>query len=196
MEDYEALEETTETLSDAEGMAAVDERRCEVVHGEAATLDDLRRDPQLRPRAWKWKLCRAALAWRARKEIVDFAWPLSDAVVGRLDCLSVNPRQVTCSGDGYADFGPFKSVRTESSTKSTTIGVWHSCSLSVASQLRARLIRAERQSPNKALVRSWVPGRFELECPRPGHRSLLHFFWVRLPQRDVMRPRGSSHRRS
>jgi antitoxin YefM len=48
VDEYEALEETAEILSDAETMAAIDEGRREVEHGETVTLDDLRREPQSR----------------------------------------------------------------------------------------------------------------------------------------------------
>ncbi len=50
VDEYEALEETAEILSDAETMAAIDEGRREVERGETVTLDDLRRELQSRRR--------------------------------------------------------------------------------------------------------------------------------------------------
>ncbi len=84
------------------------------------------------------------------------------------DFSGVNQRPVTCSGDGYGDCGRFESVRTESSTKLTTVSVWCACSLSVTGPLRTRPIRAERQSPNKDLMPSCRSGRFEFEGLRPN----------------------------
>lgn len=48
VDEYEALEETAEILSDAETMSAIDEGRREVERGETVTLDDLRRELQSR----------------------------------------------------------------------------------------------------------------------------------------------------
>ena len=50
VDEYEALEETAEILSDAETMAAIDEGRREVERGEVVTLDELRREMQSRRR--------------------------------------------------------------------------------------------------------------------------------------------------
>ena len=50
VDEYEALEETAEILSDAETMAAIDEGRRDVKRGETVTLDDLRRELQPRRR--------------------------------------------------------------------------------------------------------------------------------------------------
>jgi len=50
VDEYEALEETAEILSDAETMAAIDEGRREVERGETVTLEDLRRELQSRRR--------------------------------------------------------------------------------------------------------------------------------------------------
>ncbi len=50
VDEYEALEETAEILSDAETMAAIDEGRREVERGETMTFDDLRRELQPRRR--------------------------------------------------------------------------------------------------------------------------------------------------
>lgn len=50
VDQYEALEETAEILSDGETMAAIDEGQREVEHGETVTLDDLRRELQSRRR--------------------------------------------------------------------------------------------------------------------------------------------------
>ena len=46
VDEYEALEETAEILSDPETLAAVEEGRREVGRGETATLEELRRDLQ------------------------------------------------------------------------------------------------------------------------------------------------------
>lgn len=50
MDEYEALEEIAEILSDAETMAAIDEGRREVARGETVTLDELRTELQSRRR--------------------------------------------------------------------------------------------------------------------------------------------------
>jgi antitoxin YefM len=50
VDEYEALKETAEILSDAETMAAIDEGRREVERGKTVTLDDLRRELQSRRR--------------------------------------------------------------------------------------------------------------------------------------------------
>ena len=50
VDEYEALEETAEILSDAETMAAIDEGRREVARGETVTLDDLRGELRSRRR--------------------------------------------------------------------------------------------------------------------------------------------------
>jgi antitoxin YefM len=50
VDEYEALEETAEILSDAETMAAIDEGRREVERGDVVTLDELRRELRARPR--------------------------------------------------------------------------------------------------------------------------------------------------
>jgi prevent-host-death family protein len=50
VDEYEALEETAEILSDTETMAAIDEGRREVRRGETLTLDELRRELQSRRR--------------------------------------------------------------------------------------------------------------------------------------------------
>ncbi|GEM_PF-159152 len=50
VDEYEALEETAEILSDAETMTAIDEGRREVERGETVTLEDLRRELQSRRR--------------------------------------------------------------------------------------------------------------------------------------------------
>ena len=50
VDEYEALEETAEILSDTETMAAIDEGRREVERGETLTLDEVRRELQSRRR--------------------------------------------------------------------------------------------------------------------------------------------------
>lgn len=44
VDEYEALEETAEILSDSETMAAIEEGRREVERGEVVTLDELRQE--------------------------------------------------------------------------------------------------------------------------------------------------------
>jgi prevent-host-death family protein len=46
VDEYEALEETAEILSDPETLAAIEEGRREVGRGETVTLEELRRDLQ------------------------------------------------------------------------------------------------------------------------------------------------------
>ncbi|MDA8379723.1 MAG: type II toxin-antitoxin system Phd/YefM family antitoxin [Actinomycetota bacterium] len=48
--EYEALEETAEILSDTETMAAIEEGRSEVERGETVTLDELRQELRSRRR--------------------------------------------------------------------------------------------------------------------------------------------------
>jgi prevent-host-death family protein len=48
VDEYEALEETAEILSDAGSLAAIEEGRREVERGETVTLADLRRDREQR----------------------------------------------------------------------------------------------------------------------------------------------------
>lgn len=50
VDEYEALEETAEILSDAETMAAIEEGRGEVERGETVTLDQLRQELRSRHR--------------------------------------------------------------------------------------------------------------------------------------------------
>ena len=50
MDEYAALEETADILSDAETMAAIDEGRREVARGETVTLDGLRGELRSRRR--------------------------------------------------------------------------------------------------------------------------------------------------
>ncbi|MHB1446670.1 MAG: type II toxin-antitoxin system Phd/YefM family antitoxin [Acidimicrobiales bacterium] len=50
VDEYEALEETAEILSDAETMVAIDEGRREIERGETVTLDELRQDLDSRRR--------------------------------------------------------------------------------------------------------------------------------------------------
>ena len=50
VDEYEALEETAEILSDAETMAAIEEGRREVERGETVTLDELRDELRSRRR--------------------------------------------------------------------------------------------------------------------------------------------------
>jgi len=49
VDEYQALEETAEILSDAATLAAIDEGLDEVERGETVTLADLRRDLGRRP---------------------------------------------------------------------------------------------------------------------------------------------------
>ncbi len=49
VDEYEALEETAEILSDGETLAAIEEGLGEVGRGETVTLTDLRRDLERRP---------------------------------------------------------------------------------------------------------------------------------------------------
>jgi prevent-host-death family protein len=49
VDEYEALEETAEILSDGEMLAAIEEGLAEVGRGETVTLTDLRRDLERRP---------------------------------------------------------------------------------------------------------------------------------------------------
>ena len=44
VDEYEALEETAELLSDTEALTAIEEGRQEVERGETVTLDELRRE--------------------------------------------------------------------------------------------------------------------------------------------------------
>jgi prevent-host-death family protein len=44
IDEYEALEETAEILSDAQTLAAIDDGLAELARGETVTLDDLRRE--------------------------------------------------------------------------------------------------------------------------------------------------------
>ncbi len=48
VDEYEALEETAEILSDPETLAAIDEARQEVERGETVSLDELRREFDVR----------------------------------------------------------------------------------------------------------------------------------------------------
>lgn len=50
VDEYEALEEAAEILSDAETMAAIEEGRREVERGETVTLDELRHERRSRRR--------------------------------------------------------------------------------------------------------------------------------------------------
>lgn len=50
VDEYEALEETAEILSDAETMAAIEEGRREVERGDTVTLDELRHELRTRRR--------------------------------------------------------------------------------------------------------------------------------------------------
>jgi prevent-host-death family protein len=44
VDEYEALEETAEILSDADALTAIEEGRQEIERGETMTLDELRRE--------------------------------------------------------------------------------------------------------------------------------------------------------
>ncbi len=48
VDEYEALEETAEILSDPDTLAAIDEGRQEVERGETVSLDELRRELDVR----------------------------------------------------------------------------------------------------------------------------------------------------
>ncbi len=50
VDEYQALEETAEILSDAETMAAIEEGRRDVERGETVTLDELRQELRTRRR--------------------------------------------------------------------------------------------------------------------------------------------------
>lgn len=50
VDEYEALEETAEILSDIETMAAIEEGRSQVERGETVTLDELRQELRSRRR--------------------------------------------------------------------------------------------------------------------------------------------------
>ena len=50
VDEYEALEETAELLSDSEALTAIEEGRQEVERGETVTLDELRRELDRRRR--------------------------------------------------------------------------------------------------------------------------------------------------
>jgi prevent-host-death family protein len=50
VDEYEALEETAELLSDSEALTAIEEGRQEVERGETVTLDELRRELDQRHR--------------------------------------------------------------------------------------------------------------------------------------------------
>lgn len=50
VDEYEALEETAEILSDADTMAAIQEGRREVERGDTVTLDELRQERRSRRR--------------------------------------------------------------------------------------------------------------------------------------------------
>ena len=50
VDEYEALEETAEILSDADTMAAIEEGQREVERGETVTLDELRQELRSRRR--------------------------------------------------------------------------------------------------------------------------------------------------
>ncbi len=104
-------------------------------------------------------MSRVELARRARPEIVDLDWPLSDAVVEALGLLEREPAAGHLLRGRLCELRSLRVGAYRIIYKLTTISVWFACSLSATGPFRARPIRAERQAPNRDLMRSCSSGR-------------------------------------
>jgi prevent-host-death family protein len=90
IDEYDALEETAEILSDSETLAAIETGLAEISRGEIVTLEDLR-DELAKRRSTRWAVARVVLARRARGELLSLSWPLIDAVQEALGLLERDP---------------------------------------------------------------------------------------------------------
>jgi prevent-host-death family protein len=90
IDEYEALEETAEILSDSAALAAVQAGLTDLAAGESVTLDELRRELAER-RAARWVVAKVVLARRAREALLELEWPLLDAVEDALGLLERDP---------------------------------------------------------------------------------------------------------
>lgn len=86
IDEYEALEETAEILSDPDAIAAIEAGLAEVSRDETITLEELRSELAERRNA-RWSLAGVVLARRARLELLSLDWPLIDAIENALGLL-------------------------------------------------------------------------------------------------------------
>src|SRR3954447_4644480 len=90
IDEYDALEETAEILSDPDAIAAIEAGLAELERDETVTLEDLRRELAER-RPPRWAVARVVLARRARLVLLGLYWPLIDAIEDALGLLERDP---------------------------------------------------------------------------------------------------------
>lgn len=91
IDEYEALEETAEILSDRDAIIAIEAGLAELARGETISLKQLLSELAERRRA-RWAVARVVLARRARLELHDLDWALIDAVDDALGLLEREPQ--------------------------------------------------------------------------------------------------------